>query len=101
MKADLVIFVGLPFRTGRGWVARISWRNLFNAPVGIRFEKAANTLSMVGNSWPSESGFAADAKRTGAQVRKGKRRRSSNSTSCLAWLSHSRRSHLLTRRKQA
>ena len=58
MKADLVIFVGLPFRTGRGWVARISWRNLFNAPVGIRFENAANTLSMVGKSWPSESGFA-------------------------------------------
>ena len=74
MKADLVIFVGLPLRTGRGWVARISWRNLFNAPVGIRFEKAANTRSMVGKSWLSESGWDADAKRTGAQARNGKRR---------------------------
>src|SRR4026208_246015 len=86
---------------GGGWVARISWRNLFNAPVGIRFEKAVNTRSIVGKSWPSESGWAAEAKRTGAQVRKGKRRRSSSSTSLRAWLSPSRRSHLLTRRKQA
>ena len=74
MNADLVIFVGLPLRTGSGWVARISWRNLFNAPVGIRLEKAVNTLSMVGKSWPSELGLAADAKRTGAQAKKGKRR---------------------------
>ena len=35
---------------------------MFSAPVGIRFEKAANTLSMVGKSWPSESGLTADTK---------------------------------------
>jgi hypothetical protein len=101
MKADFVIFVGLPFRTGRGWVVRISWRNLFKAPVGIRFENAANTRSIVGKSWPSESECAAEAKRTGAHVRKGMRRCSSCSTSCRALVSPYRRSHLLTRRKQA